>query len=909
MALTVGITVCIPAFADAVSTRILREEYSRGFYHPNLALFYIRVVAYPSYSYPIATVEAAVARDWMGEMMRRGLRLPIEVASIEMESGEYRLAPRAGDELYTSEHLETVRVRWVENVGKHVQVPVGMPFGQAQDDDVLDVWVTKSFLDRLAIQIGEEYELGDTYSSYGESIPIRIAGYWEAIDPLDPFWHAPFKSQYDRTLLTSADLFEQYISSTLGEQSRSVSWHYVFEDQRANLSLAERYIAEIERFGEEISPRLPGGRIEVSPIRRLEYGQERKAALSFVLFGFSLLLLGFLVYFLASLSALQARYQEGEIAMLVGRGSTPRQLVALAGAESLMLMAASIPAGVAVGLALAYLLGYSHGFLSFVARDPVQVSVYSVNWLPVIAVVAVNLIVRLNAAWRAGRFNVVTHEQKKSRQRLLPGVTRLTFVLLVSAVTVYAYRQLDLRGTLALVSLETFDPLTLLAPTLFLFSAPLVAVELFAVFVRLLGLIGRFSPWISTYLTSVNLARDGAHHRMSVYILILSLSMGIFYASLAKSADTWLLDSKRYEYGADLTFTVGVTSDLAGNPVPPVDPGDIPSVPASEYRAIPGISSASRVSGFRGALHGVRDVPPIRLLAVDRLDFAQAAYFRWDYAQASLGELMNRLAQTPEAILVPSDIADRLSLEIGDDLRVNVYIYERTLIPVDFRIVGLFDHFPTMYPDGAPILVTNLDFLEIRTVGILPYDMWLRLEPAAQTESVMNDVRQLNVFPGFINDLSKALDIENRRLERVGIFGMLSLCFVAGSILAVANLLVSSTMMLHKRSISYAVLQALGLQRATVLETVALEGLVSFAYGLVAGVVCGVLCARLYVPYFPLTDSPGLPVPPFIPVVDWNWTVWIAVSVTGALVLAQLVALVRLIRARIFEALRMGNRP
>ena len=181
--------------------------------------------------------------------------------------------------------------------------------------------------------------------------------------------------------------------------------------------------------------------------------------------------------------------------------------------------------------------------------------------------------------------------------------------------------------------------------------------------------------------------------------------------------------------------------------------------------------------------------------------------------------------------------------------------------------------------------------------------------PEADSEVILDALRRLQARPGFVRDLREELALEERRLERVGIFGMLSLCFVAGGLLAVANLLVSSTMMMQRRSIGYAVLQALGLQRGKVLQTVTLESLVSMAYGLAAGVACGVLCARLYVPYFPLSDAAGLPVPPFIPLVDWGWTVWIASAVTVAMFVAQAVALVRLVRARIFESLRMGVRP
>jgi putative ABC transport system permease protein len=909
MALTVGITVGIPAFADAVSLRILREEFRLGFYSQNLALFYVRVVGYPTTRQPIDPAEAAVVHAWLGQRVSRGLGLPIKASMVELESAEYRLAPRADDTRYDTEYLDTISVRHVQDIGQHIRILEGAPFGQADDPEALSVWVTPSFLERLAIQVGEGYDLGDRYSSFGQGIPVVIAGSWEPAEPDDPFWHRPFKSRYDRALLTDAAQFEQHISTRMGSRARFATWHYVLDDRRANLSRSEKYVAELERLAEEIESRLPSGRLEVTPVRRLERGQERKAALSLVLFGFSFLVLGFLAYFLASLSAMQGRLQESELAVLTSRGSTGQQLVFLAVAESLLLTAAAIPAGIALGLGLAYLLGFSQGFLSFVVREPLQVSIHSVNWLPVIAVVGINMAVRLVVAWRASRYNIVTHENRASRQRFLPAAFRLALVLLAAAVTTYAYRQLDLRGTLAIASMETFDPLTLLAPTLFLLSAPLVAVELFALLMQTIGLAGRLWPWVSPYLVSVNLARDGRHHRMTTYLLIVCLGMGVFYASLARSADTWLLDSERHRYGADLALTVGVTYEQNGEQVAPTDQSSVPLVPLDDYRAVEGVRDATRVAEFRAAIHRVRDVPAVRLLAVERSDFSRVAYFRPDYARASLGALMNLLALEPESLLVPTYVAEQLALEVGDTLRVNTYVYDNTLMPFEFTVVGTFDHFPTMYPQEAPVLVANLDYLELRTLGVLPHDIWLKLGPQADTQTILNALRRLQVRPGFVRDLRKELALQARRLERVGIFGMLSLCFVAGGLLAVANLLVSSTLMMQRRSIGYAVLQALGLRRSKVLETVMMESVVSLVYGLVAGVVCGVLCARLYVPYFPLSDSPDLPVPPFIPLVDWSWAIWIAISVTTALFVAQVVALVRLVRARIFEQLRMGVRP
>jgi putative ABC transport system permease protein len=920
MSLTVGITACIPAFAGAVSLRIMQQEIDRRSEVKGLPLFSVRVLAEPTAARPMTLAEVERTREWLGNVMQRTLGLPIESVNVEVESPMYRLTPRLGDETYTTQYLAGLRVVYAQGLGDHTRIVAGEPYGTlSADPEHLNVWVKQSFLEELAIEVGEIYDLGGLYAVQGQGIPVRIAGTYEVVDDDDPYWLRLLQGQYAQDLLTSAEMFDRHVSERLEEGASLLSWHFVFDQQRVNLGRAERYISGLEEIGRQVQRNLPSGRVGIAPMEELLRGRRRKTSLSIVLYGFSLPIMVFLVYFVASLSAMQARYQEAETAMLVSRGSTARQVLVVASIESLLLGAASIPAGAAIGLLLAQLLGFATGFLSLAYREPLQVNLSSVDWWLVIGVAAVNLLVRLVAAWRNRRTTIISHGQarargRSARARTIRAVTRYLYVALLALVTAYAYRQLEQRGTLALASLNAFDPrndpLLLLAPTLFLFCGPLLAVEAFSLLSVPLGFVGRYLSGVAGYLAMTNLARDGRHLRIPTYVLILSLSIGVFYASIAKSADIWLLDSKRYAYGADLTFQVGAMGEEDRGPQPAASAGiEIPLVPSDDYRALDGVRDAARVAEFEATIHGQRDIPAVRLLALDRLDFPRVAYFRSDYAVHSLGELMNRMALTSNGFLMPSSLASRMRLVEGDTLRLNVNVYQDTLIPFEFVLVGTFDFFPTMFPDRAPVLVVGLDHLEVHTIGVLPHGVWLQLEPQAEGKAVMAAVRRLQVQPGRVRDLRETLRIESERLERTGVFGLLSICFLAGAALSVADLFVYNTLMLRQRSVSHAVLRALGLTRRQVLRMLMIESVVALAYGLVLGIVGGVFCARLYVPFFALGDASGLPIPPFIPFIDWQGTIWIAATMGLALLVAQAAVLLRTVRARLFEALRMGNPP
>ena len=926
-ALAVSITAGIPVFAGAVSQVIMQEEIDTRRDTKGWPVFSVRISATPTERQPIGIDDAGQIRDWLQQGLNQHVGLPVRALHMETQSPAYRLAPLADDPRYTTEHLASVRVVTLESTavgddGAGLRTVDGAPYGQEIDPSILNVWIEQGLADSLALQPGETYELGQLYSSAGDGVPVRIAGIWAAEDPADDGWYRNPAVQFAGSLLTTPEAFLQWIAPITPQGSSLTFWYFVMDEQRMNLDRAEAYTAGLTALSREVANRLAGGQMDLDPREDLLRGQARKQALQTVLFGFSVPVIIIMVYFLGSLSATQTRFQAGEIAMMASRGSSRWQLLGIWAIESLVLLAAATPIGLGGSLLLARSMSYADGFMSFATREPLRVSLASVSWGPVLAVIAASLAIRLAATWRASRTTVVAHERAAGRRQLLVNSVRLFFTATLCLVTWYAYRQLTTRGSLAMAGMDVLDPrndpLVLLAPTLFVFTVPLLVAELFVWLMVPLGYLAGYVRGVSAYLATLNLARSGGLYRGPIYRLVLCLSLGVFYASAARSADVWLLDRLRYETGSDLTFAVGKQEasvslgifGSGGQGASAEDPFMV--LPTDEYADLPGVSAAARVGEFEAALAGGGDLPYVRLLTVDRLDFAESAYFRDDYARASLGELMNRLATVANGVLVPRSVAARLNLGVGDRLRANVLVAGTTRQVFEYTIVGLFEYFPTMRFEGdqiaTPVLVTNFPFLEMNTSSLLPHQIWLRLEPGADPDAVLGAVRELGVTPRDIVVLPELVSHEANRIERTGMFGLLTFCFVAAAALSVADMLVYSTAMLQERAVRHAVLRALGFRQRTLLDSVLLEEAASLVYGLLAGVACGIACARLYVPYFPLSATAGRPVPPFIPLLDWVSTRQIALVMGMALLAAQALVMIRMMHTHIFTALRLGNR-
>ena len=184
----------------------------------------------------------------------------------------------------------------------------------------------------------------------------------------------------------------------------------------------------------------------------------------------------------------------------------------------------------------------------------------------------------------------------------------------------------------------------------------------------------------------------------------------------------------------------------------------------------------------------------------------------------------------------------------------------------------------------------------------------MRLSPGADPQIILNGVRRQDIVPIYPEDLYGRLGVDRARLERRGLLGMLSVCFLAGAVLAGLGLLVYSLASMLGRSFRFSIWQALGLRRAEVMAVVSLEYLVTLLYGIAIGTLAGIVAARLYVPLFRLTDSPEIPIPPYLPMVDWNGASLMSGGMALVLVLIEALILYRLARTRVFEMLRMGTK-
>jgi len=435
----------------------------------------------------------------------------------------------------------------------------------------------------------------------------------------------------------------------------------------------------------------------------------------------------------------------------------------------------------------------------------------------------------------------------------------------------------------------------------------------------------RIVSWVSSKLGSVgmlmasrHLARTPGFYTAPLILLILTLSLAAFVASLAQTLDHHLYDQRYYQAGADMRIVEQgeATGDQALSEIGLADTptgGDSGPrwsfLPVSEHLKVPGVQSVSRVGQYIASTSQGGKLRSATFIGVDRADFAGVASWRSDYAGVSLGALTNALAAQRDGVLVPRSFYDEHLMRLGDSVDVKVDLFgQRT--DVALKVVGVFDLFPTWYPNDeeqGPLFVGNLDYLFEEAGGLFPYDVWLASEPDADFAQIAQGVRDLRLRVMYweaprINVLN-----EQRRPERQGLFGVLSVGFVAAALLTALGFLLYALFSFRRRFIELGVLRAIGLSTRQMTSFLGWELILLVLIGLGAGTGLGAWISNFFIPYLQIGPDASAQIPPYVVELSWS-AIFQIYALFGVLFFAALGALVFLLmRIKIFQAVKLGE--
>ena len=927
LTVAVALATCVPLYADGVGHRLLMEQLSGDGdeQHPQTRppfAFLFRYVG--AWHGALEWEEIQAADAYLTTHAADDLGLPLAASPVRhARTAKWRLFP-ADEAAYagTREPLEWLAMGFLDHLDAHAEVIEGQPLPDAASADEVPVLVSQPLANQLGLQVGETYTLFEP-SGTGTSLSIRITGVWRPADQNPAYWLYPARS-FDEVLLTSERAFRQRVAPAVEGEVDQAAWYLVADGSGVTSGDVPRLLSRIAAARAKLDGLLPNATLDASPEEALQTYRQATTRLTLLLFAFSVPIVGLVFYFVTLVAGMLTRRQRGETVVLRSRGTTRAQIVGLYLLQGLLLGLPALALGWPLGRAAAALMAHTRSFLTFSPPISSLSSPLSplMTWSAMrfgLLAVALSILAFVLPALTIARHTIVTHQQELARALRRPWWQRyfLDAALLVPAI--YGYfllRRPTSSLSSPLSSLAQGDlfsnPLLFLVPALFIFAWALVLLRLLPHLMRGLAQLSRRARGAVPLLVFHNLSRQAGRVAGPLLLLVLTTALATFSASVALTLDHHLRDRVYYRVGADLRLaeqgeTSGGDSSTFGEPASAEGGEDEEWVflPIAEHLELPGVRAAARVGDYPATANLGGRVENGRFVGLDRLDFPGVAFYRADFAPQSLGALMNALASEHRAVLVQRAFMARHDLQIGDPLNLTVDVLgERARI--EFVVAGALDLFPTLYPQDGPFFVGNLRYLFERLGGLYPYDIWLATAPA-NTEAIVAVLNERGVPVISAWDARQIIAEEQRRPQRQGLFGLLTLGFLVAGLLTVVGLTLHALLSFREHTIELGVLRALGFSRRQMQLYLSGTQVILLLVGLLSGTALGLVTGRLFIPFLRAEAGLHPGTPPFIVRTAWNDVALIygLFAVTAAVSIGLTLALLR--RMRVYEAIKMGE--
>jgi putative ABC transport system permease protein len=904
--IAVGIVSAIPLYSDASLQRLLVRELNQADTRPAGAVFVRHIENFQR----LTTRDQYRELDTFIKQEVPGLvRLPVleyvRYGALEVMPVEPADPTRVNPNLARYGSIE-----YQTDIWDHIDIFDGRaPSDVIGPDTTIEAVVLEDMLDKLDFTVGSTFlvPLGKPllpdgsgkFDPNGEPSTVArvtVVGVWRPKNPRDGYW--PYDPAiFDKSFFVQEKVFFELLQDPTALVHEH-SWYYVFD--HTPLKIAQVYDLRVGL--ETINTRVPfvmqDTRLEISPDKFLLQYDDKSFYLRLLLYSLSLPILGMVLYYLIISSNLVVDRQRSEIAVLKSRGASTSQIIGIYLIEGILIGAVALLLGPVVGSFLAQVIGAAYGFLLFVDRAPLQMDVNQQTWYYSALAVGVAILATLLPAIGAARHSIVSYKSEVVRSSRSPLWQRFFLDFLLLGAAYYGYT--TLQGRQSILGSDQagnllVDPFLLLIPALFILAFGLLTLRLLPLVIRLLAWLASRFRGIAVVMALRQLARQPSQYNALVLLMILTLALGTYSASAARTLAQNFVDRISYSVGPDLVVSEAWQYNE--------DDQTWTEPPFAFHQTLTGVNTATRVLTIKAQpqIGGRTTRGEAQIMAIDWVDFGQTTWFRRDFADYPLQAYLNYLGSNEEAILVQREWALNNNVKPGD--RISLVINQR---PTDFTLAGLVDYWPTLYPEKGPFFIGNIDYVLDKT-GLQPYQVWMDLQDGVHGYQVIDAINETGNIVVFAQD-AEAIQILNRRdPQRTGLFGILSIGFIVAALITVIGFLFYSFLSLRRRMLQFGVLRAMGLSVSQLIAMLSLETVFLAIVGVAVGTGVGLWAANLFVPFLQVSADATGQTPRFLIITDWtdNLRIYVVLSIMLGAALLGLVTL--LARLNITQAVKLGE--
>jgi len=796
-------------------------------------------------------------------------------------------------------------------------------------DGVYEVMVTDSALSELKMLLGQEFRIEDPRVESREIVIKPVAVISE--DNLnDPYWSRWDLRAERNTLFLPEEAFRAnippggpFIYGKVGALVVTDYTEYTTETAAFVLGLKTNLSALMMgnyNYSVSTSVWIPGS-------DAMTAYADRELTLRNLLWSLNVPMFILIGFYLYMVSGMLIERQQSEIAVLRSRGASRLHIIVIYAMEYGLLTVAALAVGPWVGAAFTRVLGSTSTFLNFVDRGALHVEITAESWLYAGMAAVFAWVVNLVPVIFATRVTIVDQKRARARMGKRPAWILFGLDFILIGLSFYGYWLFTQRmKDLVKLGLDgkslSADPLLYTTPTLFVIGAGLLLIRIYPLLIALIYRVGRrvWTPQIYSTLLLVS-RRNRVYHGLMLF-LILTIGTGIYNANAARTINVNMEDQIWYAGGADIVLRQHWVNDKpvsppGGEPQPTVVSSRINYLepPFEQIESLPGVERATPV--FRkdqaDAWFGTKSAK-VTLMGIVTDGFGETAWMKEGLLPHHFYEYLNLIAPDPRAVLISRTAANYFGLKTGDPIDVG---WEGRR-PTRFTVYGVIDYFPSFNPNpaageqGRPpsmppmLVVAHLDTVQ-QSIGLEPYDVWVKLEEGADRQALLNAITERNIRLERFEDTIGAIGQSRLDPFRMAINGVMSLGFIISLIVSFIGFMLFWLLSLQGRMLQLGIYRAMGISFRQLLGMLVVEQLLTTGAGFLIGIGTGLAAGRIFVPLFQLSFDPGKIVPPFEVVSDQSDIVRLAIATAFMLAVALLILAWLLKRMNIHQAVKLGE--
>lgn len=747
----------------------------------------------------------------------------------------------------------------------HINILHGQKLSE-YSGDLIPCLVSEKSMDYNSFILGEEIMLENYKNRSGDKARFIVVGIFDVADREDSFWyHTPLEDQKEVYISTEAfdKLCTDYGIIEVNAHEAVIMDHESIKN--SNIDAMNMAIGVFKKMDSMFS---------VSFDDMFKSFFEKRQSTGVMLWVLEIPILVMLLAFIYMVSGQIASSQSGEIAMQRSRGFSKFQVVKLYFLQTLIIVFIGCILGVPAGYGLCKLAASTTDFLTFSSQD---ISMYV--FIPTMLIFAgiagaIGLVIILLPVF--GKLSISIVQQKSSYKfvkRMFWEKYFLDVILLaVSLYLLYNYnKSIDSLRVSALAG-GKMDPVIFINTCAFMVSLGLLVFRLIHYLVNIIYKLGLKKWKLVSYVSFLQISRTFTNQCFIAVFMILTVSMGLFDANVARTINQNKEDRIVYSNGADIiTSEKWLYHDFKNSNLENkmmrryIEPDFTHFETLKDEGLIDNLTKVIRYKNTTVAKQKMK-LENCVLYGIDTKRFGETADLKNELnTDKHWFNQLNDLAVAGNGVIISRNLADSLEVGLGDAIALNGY----SLGKVDedkkmnFKVVDIIDNFPGYdryyYEEGQLkeryLAVINYATL-VQNFELYPYEVWMRLNENATPEMVYQRLLEMNLdlteykaIPKLVSDMKSSPDIQI-------INGMFTLSFIISLVLCGVGFLIYWVASIQSRELLFGVYRAMGLAVKNVNKMLSLEHFFSTFLSVLAGGGVGMAVTMLFIQLFSVAYLP-----------------------------------------------------